>query len=188
MAKQSAPASSFKKMVIGAVAALFVLQLISFGLLARMHHAVNTKIDETKQLVNIDMDSVSQQLSLSVLPKENKLYLPELNLTVPFNQLNRSLRYTYEEGTTNNVRITSAQMIDHGMHVQSCNDMVRLRIEDKPDAYSPSQPSYATVPLSDGRKLQVYASTTKECRQAWMMSAITPQAIAEQFKAATLYQ
>ncbi len=187
MARQPAPAATFKQGMIAAVVALFALQLATLGLLARSHHNTQVNADETTHLIYNELDYANQQLSLSVLPKENKLYLPELNLTVPFSQLNRSLRYTYEEGTTGNVRISSANMTDHAMHVQSCSDMVRLRIEDKPDAYSPSQPLYATVALSDGRNLQVYASTTKDCQQAWLRSAVTPQAIAEQFKAAALY-
>ena len=179
---------TFKKAVIAGLAILLVLQIAAFALIMHNHKAdtkAATDNAAATQLVYNDIDATSQGLSLSVLPKENRLYLPELNVTVPLNLLTRSLRYTYEEGTTGNVRITSANMTDHAIHTQSCSDMVRLRVEAKPDAYGPSQPLYTTINLEDGRTLQVYASTIKECAFAWQ--AVSPQAIAEQFKAVKTY-
>jgi|GEM_PF-3510460 len=183
----TAPAkTSFKTIVTASLAGLFVLQLVLFGVTMHANRTTRNDSDAANQFTYNTIDTNNQLLSLSVLPGQNRLYVPELNLTVPLNLQTRALRYSFEEGTTNNVRLTSALMTDHAVHTQSCSDMVRLKIEDKADAYSPSQPLYASVSLSDGRTLQIYASTTKECNQAWVN--VSPQAIAEQFKSAAIYQ
>src|SRR6185503_19647321 len=155
----------FNKVVIAGLAILFFLQVISFALIAHTQRNATAakKASENVQLVYNEIDGNNQSFSLSVLPKENKLYLAELNLTIPFNQMTRSVRY-YNEERNGNIRISSSLMTDHTVHTQSCYDMVRLKIEATPDAYSPSQPLYATVNLADGRNLQIYASTTKECQ------------------------
>lgn len=183
---------TFKNTVIAALIALLVIQFIIFAIVTRVNQNLKQQINGrqlSSQLIYNGVDDVSQQQSLSVLPKENRLYLPELNLTIPLNPITRSLRYNFNEGSldsgSGNIRLTSSYMTDHQNHRLSCSDMVRLKIENKPDAYSPEQPLYATVSLADERKLNIYASTTKDCRQAWLM--ITPQKIAEQFKDAQSY-
>lgn len=183
---------TFRNIVVAAVIALFVIQLASLGLYVRVNYNLKRQIGDNQlstQLIYNEMDGASQALSLSVLPQTNRLYLPELNLTVPLNPLTRSLRYDPSQGLrgdgSGDIRITSADMTDHQMRVQSCGDMVRLKIEAKPNAYSPSQPLYATTTLNDGRKLQIYASSLKECQTAWQI--VSPQKIAEEFKNAQSY-
>jgi len=177
---------SFKKAIIAAIIVLAIAQVITLGLLSKINNDLNKKTEDTNQSIQLaynEIDSDSVQQTLAPIPGAQRLYMAEFNLTVELNETTRTMRY-YED-TEGNVRITSAYMFDHQMREQSCDDMVRLRIEPKPNAYSPSQPHYATVMLSDGRPLQIYASTLKECATAWR--ALTPQQLAEQFKGAQTY-
>lgn len=152
--------------------------------------ASKTQTELDKKLIYNEIDYKAQLQKLTVLPKENLLLLPEFGLVVPNTTRTRAMLYSYDPGTessggTGEVRLTTAYMTDHSLHTMSCNDMVRLKIEDAPNPYSPDQPHFATVTLSDNHKLQIYASTTKECAKAW--SVESPKRMAEEFKNASLY-
>jgi|SRR5882672_577027 len=179
---------TFKNVMVAVVILLFAAQGVSWCLLSR----ANQKIQDSQlsnQLTLNELDQVAQQQALSPIPGANRLYLAGLNLTIPLNPTTSSIRYGFSSGAPGNdsgeVRLTSTFMTDHTVHTKSCSDMVRLKMESKPDAYSPEQPLYTTVKLADGRTLQVYASTTKECQLAWQV--VSPQSIAEAFKAAATY-
>jgi hypothetical protein len=177
----------FKNILLAVVILLVAAQGVSWYCL----HKANEKSEDAQvsaQTALRELDSATQQQALTPLPRANRLYLAELNLTVPLNPITSAVRYTVnsvQSSDDNEVRLTSAYMTDHTVHVKSCSDMVRLKVEAKPNPYSPEQPLYATVQLVDGRVLQVYASTTKECQVAWQ--AVSPQTIAEVFKSALSY-
>jgi hypothetical protein len=179
---------TFKNLVIAAIMLLVLAQGASWYML----NNANQKIQDTQsanQLTLNEIDRTTQQEALVPIPGTNRLYLAELNFTIPVNPTTSSIRYNFNVGTpgedNGEARLTSTFMTDHSVHIKSCSDMVRLKMESKPNTYSPDQPLYATVTLADGRALQVYASTTKECQLAWQ--AVSPQNIAEAFKAASAY-
>jgi hypothetical protein len=181
-----------RNLIIAGLVSLFLIQVVSIGLLAKANRDTNNQLkseQSSKQLIYSDLDTSVQQLSPSVPADKNQLYIPELNIIFPMNQVTRSIRYNLNQGLpgddSGNIRINSSYMTDHSMHIQSCADMVRLKIEAKPNAYSPDQPLYATVQLSDGRMLQIYASTTKDCQSAWQV--VSPQKIAEELKNSQSY-
>lgn len=176
------PRISFKTAVLAGFALLVVSQAVAFILIGWKAPKDDTPSDT--QLIYNEMDFRDQLFSLSVLPGTDRLYLPELGITVPFNTTTRGVRYSFDEWDKN-IRLTSVYMTDHQTHRMSCDDMVRLKVESKPDAYSPSQPLFATVDLDGGRKLQIYASKHSDCARAWVNA--TPEAIANQFKDAKAY-
>lgn len=141
-----------------------------------------------KQRILSDLDTNQHLLSLAVLAQPNRLYLPELGVVLPLNSITRSAQYYVDTATSEtepNIRISSTLAPDHKIRTQSCTDMVRLKVEDTPNAYSPSQPHYATVKLSDGRILQIYASVKpEECKQAW--ATVSPEQLAMEFARATV--
>jgi hypothetical protein len=184
---------SFNKTLIIIVVLLFAVEVITLGLMASYRSDTNKKLSDVttrNDLLQGQIDSDGMQLPLSVLPGSDRLYLPELNITLPANDVTRYLRYNFLAGATRSqgdeVRLYSTLVIDHQMRIKSCLDMVRLKIEAAPNAYSPSQPHYATVKLSDGRTLQIYISKLAECNTVWQ--AVNPQQIADNFTHAQVYK
>ena len=180
---------TLKNVLAVLVVVLLVAQGVTWTQLRQTKQDVKD-LQGTKQLVLNELDGAIAQSTLAPIPGQKRLYLPELNISVPLNATTSSARYSYSSygetaSKSGDVRITTTSMTDHSMHVKSCADMVRLKIEAKPDAYSPEQPLYASVTLSDGRMLQIYASSTKECADAWR--GMTPQTLAAPFKDARLY-
>jgi len=178
---------TYKNVLAVVVAVLLLVQVVTLFALTQPNRGLDQRlksVEKSSRLLYNELDWVNQQYSLSVLPDGSRLYLPELDITVPLNDTTRSVRYNFNQGLPGdgdgNIRISSSYMTNHDVHAISCSDMVRLKVEPKPDAYSPSQPLYATVALADGRMLQIYASTTKECQTAWQ--TISPQKIAAEFK------
>ena len=186
-----------------AIIGLIVVLIALIGILFTVF-SLNTDVTTLKKQVEQQEVAISKQnamlqnesdtnkslLSLAVVPTTNQLYLPETGVVIPFSDLGRTIAYTVDTATVNegeapNIRVQSTSVYDHEERRVSCFDMVRLRIEDTPNAYSPSQPLYATVTLSNNRKLQIYASTgPKECVDEVWSNSITPQQIAELFKQA----
>lgn len=175
---------------------LLVLALILIGQTAiitklwRNNTSLANSINTQAQINSDDLSYNMQQEQLAVLPQENKLYLPELHIAVPLDDITRSLYYNYHQGLPGDggtdIRVYSAFVGDQPKDAAtSCSDMVRLKIESKPDAYAPDQPIYASVKLSNGQTMQVYALTTKGCEGAWTI--VSPQEIAAEFKKATYY-
>jgi hypothetical protein len=179
---------TIKNILVIVVILLLVAQGFSWYQLGKTNQKIKDNQATMQQTLN-DLDSAMQQTALSPIPEANRLYLAELNITVPLNPTTSSVRYNFSPGASggsgDEVRLASTAMTDHTMHTKSCSDMVRLKIEAKPNVYSPEQPLYTTVQLADGRALQVYASTTHECQLAWQ--TVSPQDIAEAFKAASVY-
>jgi hypothetical protein len=175
------------------LAALFIALIVAQGVTLGLLHQTNQDVQSLKdsnQIILNELDSTASLRELAAVPGQKRLYVPELNITLPLDETTSTMRYTYTtygESTSKSgdARITTTMMTDHTTHVKSCSDMVRLKIEAKPDAYSPDQPVYASIKLADGRTLQVYASTAKECERAWL--PLSPQALAEPFKQAQSY-
>lgn len=179
---------TLRNVFAAAIVFLLVAQGVTWHLLGKARQDIKQNEVATRLVLN-ELDNAVRQSSLSSIPGTKKLYLPELNITVPLNTTTSSVRYTFTEGANSGesgeARLSSAIMADHMTRVKSCSDMVRLKVEAQPDAYSPDQPHYAAVKLADGRTLQIYASTTKECESAWIM--MSPQTIAKEFKEAASY-
>jgi hypothetical protein len=183
---------TLKNILAVIVILLIAAQLTSWCVLHKQNSDLAQQLQSSRlssQTIFNEVDWMAQQQAMPPIPGAKRLYLPELNLTVPLNPITSSVRYNFNQGIpgddSSNVRLTSTFMTDHAMHTKSCSDMVRLKIESKADVYSPTQPLYATVTLADGRMLQVYTSTTKECQSAWR--TVSPQSIAETFKDAASY-
>lgn len=178
-----------KNVLLLVVACLFIIQALTISYLVHSKNYLHKQLQDenfANQLLYNELDSVAQQHNLQALPGQNALYIEELNLVIPANEISRTIRVqNYSQATANEIRLSSSAMTDHSQHIQSCSDMVRLKIEPKPDAYSPDQPLYANVKLADNRTLQIYASTTKECQAAWR--EVSPQNIAAQFIGAKSY-
>lgn len=173
---------SFQNVII----VVLVLVIAGLGGLYMQQRKLNKDIQRVAQdqgQIYNEVDARFQQLHLVSAPKEGRMYLPELKVSLPLNPTTESFLYYGQEG--GDIRLSTTLMVDHQTHVMSCQDMVRVKVEAKPNAYSPSQPLYATVQLSDGRTLQVYTSKSKACDFAWQ--PLNPSQIADQFKEAITY-
>lgn len=147
---------------------------------------IEKRLDETstsQQLVYNEITNQKQLLKPVVSAEKNLVFIPEMRLSLPYNQTTKTLQY-YED-LNGNIRLQSTLVADYEMRTMSCADMVRIKVEESPDEYSPEQKLAYTVPLSDGRTLQVYASSYDDCQLPWQQ--MSPQQIAEEFKQASSY-
>jgi hypothetical protein len=167
-------------MLFGVVVVLLVVAAIcQHAQIRNLQNDLNTKT----QLLYNEVDSNTQASAPVVSPQDGRTYIPELRISLPYNDTTKTLRYTYSE--RDGARFYSTLVTDHATHTISCYDMVRVKHESKPNAYSPGQPYVATVQAGDP-PLQVYAEKNAECAaQAWLQ--ITPAQIADQLKQAQAY-
>jgi hypothetical protein len=167
-------------MLFGVVVVLLAVAAICQHVqIKNLREDLNTKT----QLLYSEVDSNAQASAPVVNPEDGRTYIPELRISLPYNDTTKTLRYTYSE--RDGARFYSTLVTDHATHTISCYDMVRVKHEAKPNAYSPGQPYVATVQAGHP-PLQVYAEENVECAaQTWLQ--ITPAQIADQLKQAQAY-
>jgi hypothetical protein len=175
---------SMQRRVIGmlfgvAVVLLVVASIYQHVQIRNLQNDFNTKIGLLQEGMAFGVQDSAPVYS----PQDGRMYVPELRISLPYNDITKTLRYTYSE--RDGARFYSTLVTDRTAHVISCYDMVRVKHEAKPNAYSPGQPSVATVQAGDP-PLQVYAEKNAECAiQAW--TQVTPAQIADQLKQAQAY-
>jgi hypothetical protein len=179
---------STKRSTITSLALGAAIVLLAAGLLyqsTRINHLKNDLAANTSliQRTYNAIDANAQASAPVLSPQDNRLYVPELRISLPYNEITKTLRYTY--GDRDGARFYSTLITDHAVHRISCYDMVRAKHETKPDAYSPGQPHVATVGTGTP-PLQLYAEQNDECAtQAWQV--VTPTQITDELKQAQAY-
>lgn len=126
-----------------------------------------------------------------VLAKEKLVVFPELNVALPYNDVTKTLQYSFDDGK--NLRVTSTRISDPKERQMNCTGLVRINMHDG-SPFNPWEESAGSVKLSDGRTVHIIAAkafknneaSTEECaREVWML--ITPQQLVEEFKKAQSY-
>lgn len=128
--------------------------------------------------------------------QNNRLYVPELRISLPLNQLSRDLRYGYYPPATTGTDAVQASFQSKASLVRLINNfadvpcqqrLVGLAVNQK-DGYQNGGRYAGSVSLADGRILYLYTNTTaatKNCDQFWANE--TPDAVVTLFKQAQSY-
>lgn len=202
MKKQNKPLSKQLLMKIGIFG--FGLSLIVLGSLVSTINSISTELSRQKQTaeeqqIKLESEIEAQKLLRRpvVMVKENRVAFPELNITLPYNSVTRTLQYLANDppfGDGKDTRITSELATDTSeLRQMNCTDLVRINFEDG-SPYSPWEESAGSVKLANGKTLYIVATkafknheaSTEECTtEVWKL--ITPQQIAEEFKKAESY-
>jgi len=132
----------------------------------------------------------------AVMVKENLVAIPELKITLPYNNITKTLLYSMDDiepDDSNDLRVTSTHITDTEERQLSCSGLVRINMKSG-TPYSPWEETAGSVKLSDGRTLHIVAAkafknneaSTKECEtEVWHQ--ITPKQVADEFKKAVAY-
>ncbi len=199
--KNPVPSKPFVQLLI----AILILQSILLGCLFVKASSLDNKINQT--VVDLREDEAAQSRMLyneidyqkslqrpTLLAKENLLLFPELKITLPYNDVTKTLQYSAEDQAGIVASITSTLLDDHKERQLGCSWLVGVNLKDgKP--LSPWDEAAGSVKLSDGRTLYIVAakafkdnegSSTEECAtEAWRF--ITPKQVADEFKKAQSY-
>ncbi|HEX3568759.1 MAG TPA: hypothetical protein VHT70_03745 [Candidatus Saccharimonadales bacterium] len=184
MKQQAGTKTSYQRALLLLIFGVAIAVLI--GALAYQQMQIrNLKSDQADQVQMLynTIDANAQANAVAVDAQNNRVYVPELHISLPYNDITKTLRYTYSD--RDGARFYSTLVTDHAVHQISCYDMVRAKHEATPNAYSPGQPHVATV-LAGTPPLQLYTESNTTCAtQAWMQ--ITPAQIADELKQAQSY-
>jgi hypothetical protein len=156
--------------------------------------AQQAQIESTRGGLYAEIDYQKSLQKPVVSPKEMLVIIPELGISLPYNETTKSLQYSYNdlEGSID-TRVTSTLITDHESRQMGCSELVRISTESG-TPYSPWEKSAGEVKLEDGRTIYIIEAiafandeaSTEECAsEAWIN--ITPEQITEQFKEAKVY-
>lgn len=190
----------------GGLIVLVILMAIQFGLIGwlwgrqkNMDARYNSEIDSLSQNITSASNGLAYQ-PVTVSPAEKKIYLPQINLSLPLTTLGTSLVYSpdtaYVTGSTKqpngpldeaSISTFSTAGATQSQTQFDCSSVVRIKFEPKPNPYNPSETPSGSVPLANGKTLQIYANHLKNCQLEWSMTKVNPDAVAALFKQAQSY-
>jgi hypothetical protein len=114
---------------------------------------------------------------------ENKVYMPELNISVPLNETSRNLLYSYNESfddTPESAIVSLRHVVNRQLDKigqNSCTQTTYIEATDAPRDQEGKKHA-GSVALQDGRTLQVYVNTQDICKAVWAVDA-NPDLLAE---------
>lgn len=174
----------------------FVLLLVWLAYLTAKTITLTSQLEKQKQHTEEQrlglLNEIEYQKSVrrpAILAKENQVAIPELGITLPYNEVTKTLQYTTDVET----RITSDLISDRQLRQLSCSDLVRITYKDG-NPYSPWEEAAGSVKLANGKTLYIIAAkafknneaSSEECAtEVW--TRITPQQVANEFKKAQSY-
>ncbi len=172
------------------LASVFVLQTIVIGYLLVKTNTLTNKFDEVSSSLIQQTAELYNQKSLQrpvVLAKEKLVAFPELGVSLPHNDITKTLQYSYDG---EDMRVTSSLLNDYKIRQMSCLGLVRINMKNG-SAFSPWEENAGSVKLPDGRTLHIVAAkafknneaSTEDCaKEVW--AQITPTQVVDAFKAA----
>ncbi|HET9850555.1 MAG TPA: hypothetical protein VFP35_02965 [Candidatus Saccharimonadales bacterium] len=185
---------------------LVIILALQFGLIGwlwgrqnNMDARYNSEIDSLSQNITSANNGLAYQ-PVTVSPSEKKIYLPQINLSLPLTTLGTSLVYSpdtaYVAGTNKqpngpldeaSISTFSTASAAQSQTQFDCSSVIRIKFEPKPSPYNPSEIPSGSVPLANGKILQIYANHLKNCQLEWSMTKVDPDAVAALFKQAQSY-
>ena len=183
-----------------------VLILVQFSLLGYQWHTQRStnnlykeEIGNLQQGVTSASNGLSYQ-QVTISPTDKKIYLPQLGIALPLTTLGASLVYSPDAAyVTGSNKLPSGPMDEASISdfatasaSQSqtqfnCSSLVRIKFEAKPNPYNPNEVPSGSVPLANGKTLQIYANHLKNCQLEWSVTQANADAIASLFKQAESY-
>jgi hypothetical protein len=189
-----------KKFIIPSILALLVIAVVVEGILiAASYDKINRSNANQDVMSAISVKGLSatsfNQPSISV--SEGRTYFPEMKLFVTLDNVSSSLLYISRE-VGDPARVTDAtydiatrrfvSLSPVGYQQQKACYPVRLKFEDKPNAYSPYEQNSSSIKLEDGRTLQIYPNDDPACKPQFSTSATKPSEIKKVFEGAKSYE
>lgn len=191
----------------GLLGVFFAMLVVMVGWLVWQNHMLTQDVSNLKHTAATkDALAASQnllsgditytwQLERPLLDTDGKtLYFPEFRIRLPFTPLSRTIFYDMRSNTLpygSNTDPAEADILSSAFAgadntVVNCGDMLRIKLESNPNAYSPHE-KVSTVHLADGRTLQLYELVNeKECTDAWN-NTVSPEMLNDIFKQAQSY-
>jgi hypothetical protein len=179
-----------QSLLVYLLVAILVIQSATLVGLLLVAKSFKRDLDKTNTQLSMVMPEVDYQKSLHrpvVMPKEKLVAFPEMGVTLPYNDITKSLQYTYDG---DNMRLTSSMLSDHTVRQMGCTDLVRINTKDN-SPFNPWEEAIGSVELADGRTIYIIAAkafknneaSTEECAtEVW--TQIKPKQVAEEFKKA----
>ncbi|HEU5121213.1 MAG TPA: hypothetical protein VFT59_00060 [Candidatus Saccharimonadales bacterium] len=121
---------------------------------------------------------------------EDKLYMPELKIRIPYSSDARSLLYTLRTDLGEEIEevdvTTDKFMPPQESTTLNCSLILRLKIEDKQNPYNPAEKA-TSFKLNNGKTLQVYAFTggvedDSQCKQLYTQQNFDPGTFVKAFE------
>ena len=153
----------------------------------------NKDPNEDIQLKSLIRDSQSNVFSYAVIDApQQKVFIPELKLSMPLNNQTRELMYRYTPSDQQNSYPEEA-IFSTKFHVMTlvenlnqvpCARLVRVTTSD-PGQLQYNEVSAGELQLSDGRTLHLLEQKNKDCASRWV--SMSPKQMVEAIKSATPY-
>lgn len=141
-----------------------------------------------KRLLNAPFEAYTLK-RLSYDSTSNMLFIPELNIKVPYTDKAGSLLYAprleNDETTSKELDVVTSKYLPPSEQTQHfCANFLRLKIEDQQNPYNPAEVA-TSFKLRDGRTLQVYYFTGElegndQCKKSYEAS-VAPKDFVEVF-------
>jgi hypothetical protein len=192
---------SRKRLPLYILVFVLVLESLFIGfLLVKSSDVVSLEKELTQQKESAEtqrlrlLNEIDYQKSLQrpvILAREKLVVFPELNIALPYNDVTKTLQYSFDDGE--NMRVTSTRLNDSKDRQMGCSDLVRINMQDG-SPFSPWEAAADSVKLSDGRTVHIIVAkafknneaSTEECAsEVW--TRITPGQLADEFKKAHAY-
>jgi len=150
-----------------------------------------TQISEQSSLLFNEID-IQKSLLRPIVDAENKtVIIPEVGIKLPYNDITKTLQYSYEGGENGFLRITSTLISDRESNRQlGCSELAIVDF-DNGDPINPWTESGGSTVLDDGRTLYIVSpiayenneGSTLDCKsEVWLQ--INPEQVREELKKA----
>jgi hypothetical protein len=131
----------------------------------------------------------------AVSVSDNKVYLPDMKLSLPLTDTAFTLLYSGRQTLSNGQTATVydvttrslASLSPAGFQQRLACYPLRLAFEAKPNPFNPHEKDNSAVKLADDRTLQIYANDDEACAPQWQAANVKPDALEQAFEQATSY-
>lgn len=161
--------------------AVLIVALISWG--RYIHEGMYGSLNG---LITYDHNH-SAYRPITVEPKEKKVYIPEMRIHLPYNEVTRDLVYEYQGGSDGHeslevsTRLAISPFREHLS--EKCHQLAYLRVVDEEDKIRHDFDLFKEIELADDRKLAIFANKEDECIDERLSSPHGPEVAAELAKA-----
>jgi hypothetical protein len=170
---------------------------------AHRQHSTNSRLEQdinTLMQNQVSLRNGMDYQQVTVSPSDSKIYLPQLAISLPLTQLGAALVYSphtaYVTGSSKTptgpndeaaISTFNTASASQSQAQFNCSELVRIKLEAKPNAYSPHEIPSGSVSLANGKTLQIYKIDQKDCQPEWTATQADPAAVAKLFKQAQSY-
>lgn len=139
--------------------------------------------------------NATNQSRVTMSMTETSVYIPEMRIKLHLNDNTALMTYSLRnepgmKAANNEADISTMALATYQPLTEQaigCTSAVRVKLEATPNPYNPHEQVVASVKLQDGRTLQAYAFTHKDCLIAFEHSNIDSVEMGKEFLTAEAY-